>query len=71
MWVMNLKVLVARRQRAMTQAELADKVGCQREDIGKIETHGWVPPTDIQEKIAAVLRVERTDIFGPGSEMSA
>jgi len=67
----NTKVLVARRQRELTQEELAAKVGVFRADISRIESQGWVPPLDIQEKIAAVLRVERTDIFGPGSEMSA
>ena len=47
--------MVARRERRLTQDQLAEQINLQQADISRIEAGGWIPPMSIQEQIAAVL----------------
>lgn len=73
---MNTNVLVARRKAELTQEELADKVGIGRGDVSRIESQGWTPTLDIQEKIVKVLNangqsVTRDDLFGQMADVAS
>jgi Predicted transcriptional regulators len=46
-----------RKQKNMSQSELADKVGISYAQIGRYETKGAQPPAETLKKIADALRV--------------
>jgi putative transcriptional regulator len=47
----------------MTQQELADRVGCRRETIGKLEKGRYNPSLKLAMDIAEVLGVTVYDLF--------
>lgn len=61
---MNSKVLVARKERGLTQDQLAEKVGLNHADINRIEKHGWIPPATVRADLAKALKVDEADLFG-------
>jgi transcriptional regulator with XRE-family HTH domain len=68
---MNLKLLVARRQRDWSQLELAEKAGINQADISRIEKGGWTPPPDIQQKLATALETTTEELFSQSAESLA
>lgn len=60
---MNLKVLVARRQREWSQAELATKIGINQSDLSRIEANGWIPPAEIRQRLAEALDTTPGELF--------
>lgn len=61
--MMNTRVMVARKQRGLTQEQLAEQVGLNQADIVRIERHGWTPPPTTQQKIAEALDALETELF--------
>lgn len=61
---MNANVVSARRDRALTQEELAAKVELNKADIVRIERHDWIPPKDIRKRLARELRATEDQLFG-------
>jgi putative transcriptional regulator len=59
----NLKKLRKYAQPALTQAELADKVGVTRQTIIAIEKGDYQPSTKLALTIASILDVEFKDLF--------
>ncbi len=57
----NLKVL--RKQKDLTQAELATKVHVSRKTINTVENGVFIPSTTLSLKLARVLSVNVEDIF--------
>lgn len=60
---MNGKVMVARKDRQLTQEQLAELVGLLPADIIRIERHGWIPPEDTRQALAKALKVDESDLF--------
>lgn len=52
-----------RKQRSLTQSQLADKVGCSRNTISAIEVGSWSPTIKLAANIAEKLRVPINRIF--------
>lgn len=67
---MNTRVLVARRLCDLSQADLAEQVGINRGDISLIESQGWMPPADVQEKLATALRRTVEELFGQATDVT-
>lgn len=47
----------------LTQAEVAEKVGCSRQTINSIENNKFIPSVELALRIAQLLRVRVEDIF--------
>lgn len=47
----------------LTQADLADRVGCSRQTIHSIESSKFVPSVELALKIANVLNCKVEDLF--------
>lgn len=47
----------------LTQAEVAEKVGCSRQTINSIENNKFIPSVDLALRIARLLQVRVEDIF--------
>jgi len=60
---MNARFLVARKQRKISQLQLAQAVGCLQSDISRIENAGWIPPTSMRDAIAEQLGVDADVLF--------
>lgn len=58
----NVQVLALRKNQGMSQEELGRVAGVSQSDISRIE-RGWVPPEDLQERVASVLGVSRDVLF--------
>lgn len=52
---MKNKLKVARAERNLSQADLAERIGVSRQTINSIETGRYVPSTVLALKIAAVF----------------
>lgn len=61
--MMNMRVMVARRQCGLTQEQLAEQVGLNQADIVRIERHGWTPPPTTRQKIAEALDALEAELF--------
>ncbi len=57
------KVKLARVEKDLTQAELAEKVGCTRQTIGLIEADKFNPSLKLCIAIAKVLNKTLNDLF--------
>lgn len=57
------KLKQVRKQKKMTQHELAEKVGCSTIFISKIETHQNNPSLELLKKIANVLETKIDDLL--------
>jgi transcriptional regulator with XRE-family HTH domain len=57
----NLRVL--RKQKGLTQEELAHQAGINRNYVGQIEREEKSPTVDIVEKLANSLAVKAEDLF--------
>jgi putative transcriptional regulator len=57
------KVKLARVEKDLTQAELADRVGCTRQTIGLIEADKFNPSLKLCLAIAEVLNKTLNDLF--------
>ena len=57
------KMLEYRTRSEMTQQELADRVGCRRETIGKLEKGRYNPSLKLAMDIAKELGVTVYDLF--------
>ena len=68
---MNVKLLVARKQLEMTQDDLAEKAGIPQADISRIESRGWIPPKDIQERLATALATTPDELFAQGADIAS
>ena len=68
---MNVKLLIARKQRDMTQDALAELAKVPQADLSRIESRGWIPPKDIQERIAEALHVSAADIFPATADIAS
>lgn len=47
----------------LTQAEVAQKVGCSRQTINSIENNRFIPSVELALRIAQLLNVRVEDIF--------
>lgn len=61
---MNAHVLAARRDRDLTQEDLAAAVELNKADIVRIERHGWIPPREVRLRIAKTLKSTEDRLFG-------
>ena len=57
----NLRIL--RKQKGLSQEELADSAGINRNYVGQIEREEKSPTVDILEKLAIALDVSAVDFF--------
>ena len=57
-------VQILRLQREMSQADLADLVGCSRTQMSFIETGRELPTAEQLHKLQAIFDVPRTHLFG-------
>ena len=57
----NLRIL--RKQKGLSQEELADSAGINRNYVGQIEREEKSPTVDILEKLAIALEVSAVDLF--------
>ena len=57
------KMLEYRRRKGISQQELADRVGCRRETIGKLENGKYNPSLKLALDVAAVLDASVYDLF--------
>jgi len=57
------KMLEYRTRSKITQQELADRVGCRRETIGKLEKGRYNPSLKLAMDIAEVLGATVYDLF--------
>lgn len=56
--------LAARRvELGLTQQVLADRVSLKQPDISRIEQDGWLPPPDVQQRLAEALQAPRDVLF--------
>jgi transcriptional regulator with XRE-family HTH domain len=53
-----------RRARALTQAELGEKIGISRRNVAYYESQTSRPPAHVLDKIASVLRVSADELLG-------
>lgn len=60
----NTRVLVARKERDLTQSQLGKKVGLTPNDIVRIERYGWIPPREKRSRLAQELRATVDALFG-------
>ena len=60
---MKSLVRVERARRDMTQADLAEALGCNRHTINALETKRYVPNGLLLLRIAKFFRVKAEDIF--------
>lgn len=61
---MNSHVMVARKERGLSQTALGQKAKVYRWAIGLIETGDWVPPKSVRMRIAKVLHSSEDALFG-------
>jgi len=47
----------------LTQAEVAEKVGCSRQTINSIENNRFIPSVELALRIAQLLQVRVEEIF--------
>jgi len=47
----------------LTQAEIAEKVGCSRQTVNSIENNKFIPSVELALRIAQLLQVRVEDIF--------
>jgi putative transcriptional regulator len=47
----------------LTQAEVAEKVGCSRQTINSIENNKFIPSVELALRISRLLNVRIEDIF--------
>ena len=47
----------------LTQAEVAEKVGCSRQTVNSIENNRFTPSVELALRIAQLLQVRVEDIF--------
>lgn len=57
------EVLNLRKEKGLTQAQLAEETGINRAMIGRIENSDYIPTIDQMEALADVLGFETTDMF--------
>lgn len=60
---MNTEVLIARKERHLSQTQLATKAGVYRWSIGLIERDNWLPPRPVRQRIARVLGSTEDALF--------
>ena len=58
----NLRIL--RKQKGLSQEELAFQAGINRNYVGQIEREEKSPTVDILEKLAKALEIKPEDFFG-------
>ncbi len=61
--VLGSRVRRARRNRGLTQEELAEKVGISRVYMGYIEQGRHAPSLEVLQKIAGVLKVHLSELL--------
>lgn len=67
---MNERLWGARRRLDWTQQQLADAADMDQTDISRIE-RGWIPPQDIQERLAKALKVPVETLFPPVHDLAS
>ncbi|WP_128544699.1 helix-turn-helix transcriptional regulator [Larkinella soli] len=60
---MKNRIKVARAERDMSQADLAERIGVSRQTINSIETGRYVPSTILALKLAQVFEKNVTELF--------
>lgn len=61
---MNSRALVARKERGLTQEQLAEQLRLNHADIARIEKHDWIPPAEVRKRYAEALGVAEEHLFG-------
>lgn len=61
--VFTTKMREYRRRKNMSQAELAERVGCRRETIGKLENGKYNPSLKLALDVAKELDASVYDLF--------
>ncbi|MEK7217173.1 MAG: helix-turn-helix domain-containing protein [Chloroflexota bacterium] len=62
-WQLGQRVRLLRRQRGMTQAQLAERVGVSDNFIGMIERGRGHPTLETVNRVATALETEMRDLF--------
>ena len=65
------RLRVLRAERALSQAELAARLGVSRQTVNAIETGKYDPSLPLAFEMAHVFEVRIEDIFQPGANGSA
>lgn len=60
---MNIRFLAARKDRKISQHQLAAACGCHTPDISRIENAGWIPPAAIRDALARELGLSAEELF--------
>ncbi|GAB3331885.1 helix-turn-helix transcriptional regulator [Larkinella ripae] len=60
---MKNRIKVARAERDLSQADLAERIGVSRQTINSIETGRYVPSTILALKLALVFEKNVEEIF--------
>lgn len=61
--VLTTRMLEYRRKIGISQAELAERVGCRRETIGKLENGKYNPSLKLAMDVAKELNASVYDLF--------
>ena len=61
--MLTTKMLEYRREAGISQVELAERVGCRRETIGKLENGKYNPSLKLAMDIARELNASVYDLF--------
>ena len=62
---MNSRVLAKRTAHGWSQMKLALEANITQADVSRIEYQGWIPPQEIQERLAKALGVTPAELFAP------
>ena len=59
----NTRLRGRRKWLRYSQRQIAELVGVAQPDISRIETDNWLPPRDVQQRIADLLETTVSDLF--------
>ena len=60
----NATFLIARKERHLTQGQLAKRVGLTPNDVVRIERYHWMPPLAMRRRLARELKTAVETLFG-------
>ena len=68
---MNVKLLVARKTKGLTQERLAEEAQIVQADVSRIEKSGWTPPLDVQQRLAGALDTTIEALFQADAQLAS
>ncbi len=60
---LGARIQKLRKRTALTQEEIAEKIGISRSYMGYIEQGRYAPSLEVLEKLAKVLKVKMSNLF--------